>query len=677
MTAPSGVEWSDGQQQAVVEWLDYDLRQALLARSSLERQWRDWLDQYRANPKQPTKDFPFVGASNRVLPITATDVDQLFASFMQTIHATDYLWVCEAMNERWVKTSKPMQDFLAFLDRSILKMYSVNTKVILEMVKLGTGIYEHGWTHTSRAMMTYGPGGKPIKVEQVVSRPFVDWVPLVDFIIPPYATAVQADVQGGAPWVGKRVRIPVRRLKQWAEQTAVSAPKIDPMKLATVLAYEEMAQTEYALKVQEQDYNKRPRNVTIDFDKDGSSAESSRNPGGAGVVVREVELFELHVRCQTGRKTDDDVILWFHHPTRTVLRATYLPFHHGQRPFEVVRYFPTEGFYGIGVCEQNEMFQKELSDLFNFTHDNVMLTNSRMIVARHGANISVGEPIYPWKIWFTDGDVRQDFGIFPMADIYPSLPQLIQFVQALKERRSGVGDLQLGTLQSLPSRTPATTTQALLAEGKRRPDLTIKDLRYSGLGTIGLRLLQLCQQYIGQAGSDAQQYLTLATDLLGVPEGSEVAAKLSTPLENAELGLGVTISATSSTANKDVKTEQLNGLLALQTNVNQQMMGMMQMVMQMPNSPVARMAVEMMESTNELTSRIYEQHDIRNPETLQPDLSEAEAIAGTAAPAGAPLGPQQLGPGGTPGAPGVPGMAGVPAGVGGPGNGAGPTGPFG
>src|SRR5256886_12755857 len=64
------------------------------------------------------------------------------------------------------------------------------------------------------------------------------------------------------------------------------------------------------------------------------------------------------------------------------------------------------------------------------------------------------------------------------------------------ERRTGISDIQLGNLQALPGRTPATTMLSLLQEGSRRPDLTLKDMRYEGLSHVGLRLLQLCQQFV-------------------------------------------------------------------------------------------------------------------------------------------------------------------------------------
>ena len=197
-------------------------------------------------------------------------------------------------------------------------------------------------------------------------------------------------------------------------------------------------------------------------------------------------------------KTDageEDIVVWFHQPTRKIVRAVYAYYTHGQRPYDVVRYFPSDGFYGIGVCQQKEVFQKMSSDLHNFSWDNIILANSRMVVAKSGSNIAPGEPFYPNKVWIVDDDVNKSFGVFPMADIYPSLPLLQSQVQSLGERRTGISDIQLGNIQELPGRTPATTMLSLLQEGNRRPDLTIKDMRYEGLSTVGLRIIQLIQQY--------------------------------------------------------------------------------------------------------------------------------------------------------------------------------------
>lgn len=651
------VKWGPGKKQAFLDWMDYELTSANQARMGLEAQWRQWLIQYRPPAKSQTKSFPYEGAFGYTLPLTAGDVDPLFASFMQTLHASEDLWSVQALNERWEDAAKPMQDFLTWLDHSVLKMYQVNKKALLEMVKLGTAIYKTGWTYEKRPYRTYDSQGKFKIVSRVVSRPFVDHVSLADFIIPPSATAIQPDDQGGAAWVAERVRVNVQRLRSIANASDPLVPMMAKEDLDLVLAMEERVLTLHREQIQALDYQRKTIQAGQSFDRDVPVGITTGS-GGVAPYVREVELYEIHARFPTQGDSEDDIIVLYHKPTRTVLRAQYQPFHHGQRPYDAVRYFPGDGFYGIGVCEQKEMFQSLASDLFNFTGDNVLLVNSRTYATRAGSNIAPGEPIFPGKIFVTDGPPKDDLVAMAMAEVYPSLPQLIQFVLSIGRERTGVSDLQRGSLESLPSRTPASSLQSLLQEGKRRPDLTIKDLRYSGISTIGLRMIQLMQQYIGRVKENsvgAEQYLRLAVEVLGLPEGQLVVEKLQTPLEDAALGLGVSINAVSGTANKDMERQTLQNLLALNTQVGPQMIQMMQMAMQMNGSPVGQAALEVAQGTAKLYTKLLEQHDIRDPESITPEIPEALPPAGV--------------PGGDPNAQGVggqPGMAGVQEGAGAP-----------
>ena len=144
---PESIKWGLKREGKFVEYLDAELRDGISARDPLLQQWLRWLAQYAAPAEQSQKNFPYEGAANYVLPLTATDVDQLFAKFVQTIHAPEDLWTITPMNERWVDTAKPLQDMLTWLDRNILKMFNVNKRVILEMTKLGTGIYKTGWDY--------------------------------------------------------------------------------------------------------------------------------------------------------------------------------------------------------------------------------------------------------------------------------------------------------------------------------------------------------------------------------------------------------------------------------------------------------------------------------------------------------------------------------------------------
>src|SRR5438874_1108248 len=85
----------------------------------------------------------------------------------QTATTAAKLWTLEPLNERWVNAAKPLQDYLTWLDHSLLKMWNVNKRVILEATKLGTAIYKTGWLYDRRPTWTYDAQGKRIKAERV------------------------------------------------------------------------------------------------------------------------------------------------------------------------------------------------------------------------------------------------------------------------------------------------------------------------------------------------------------------------------------------------------------------------------------------------------------------------------------------------------------------------------
>lgn len=662
------VAWGPGREQAFIDYIDHELIQAQSARAGLDRQHRNWLAQYRVSAKNATRRFPYEGASNYTLPLTAIDVDILYASFMQTVHAPENVWTTAALNERWIRAAKPLQDFLTLLDQRVLKMYNVNKRVFLETTKLGTGIYKTGWTYERRPIWTYDSAGKRIRATKIISKPFVDHVRLSDFYLPAYAYAIEPDEQGGAPWTAERLRIPLGRLYALAEQTTPAMPAVRRDVLDLIRRFEESDKPPTDVKIQELDFARRgdpssPTKLDGDaFDKD----QETGSPGGGGTQrPKEIELWEIHARFATrDGHNEDDVEVWYHQPTRRIVRAMYSRYHHGKRPYDKIVYFPGDGFFGIGVCEQKEMFQALGSDLANFSLDNVLLANSRMQVASADANIGPGEPVYPGKTWIVDGDVRQKFGIFPMADIYPSLPMTQQFFAALGEKRTGIGDIQAGQLQNLPGRTPATTMMSLLAEGKRRPDLTIKDMRYEGLSAVGLKVLQLCQQYISSpVNFEGETWLQMMVDTLGMPEGAAVAEKFRMPAEPVELGVGVQLTATSGTANKEVAQQGALALLQLSTQVGPQFIQLVQIAMQAQGTPLGDVALNVAQGMNELYRRTLEQFDVRNVEDILP-LADALAAQPPAGTNGAPAQSLPAGAGGDPASAFNPAMAALFSGVG-------------
>ena len=602
---PEPLNWGQGVKEGFVEYFATDLQRALNDRSSLERRWAKYLDQYRAPTQTAIKTFPWHGASNRTLPFTAMNADPLIARFVTTLTTPQNLWTLQPLNERWVKAAKPMQDFLQYLSKTSLHMHDVLYRFNLEFVKLGTGIFKTGWAFERRQSLGYGPDGKLTRVPKMLSQPFVDHVSLLDFVIPADCYNIQPDEQGGAPWVAERFYLRVPAFLARAQGQSPFLPDYDPEAVAKVVKY-----------------------VETTSGGSGNVEETRfRLDDNQPSHLERIELYEGHCRFDaTGQGTVDDITVVFHLPSRTILRAVLQPYRHGQRPYEVARYFRGDGFYGIGECEQSEMFQESLTTLLNYQFDNVLAVNAPMIGVKLGANVVANEPIYPLKQWILD-DPSKDIREIKLSEVYQSLPTLAAMIQAWGERRTGMTDIQQGDIQRLPSRTPATTMVGLMQEGNRRFDLSLKDQR-DALDRIGCRILQNCQQFMGEPTQNpqAEWQLAMTVMMLGQPEGGYVAEKLLLPIEEIEAGLGVSVTATTGSANKEVEKQNFLALLNLQAQMFVPLYLQLSQILANPSlqimAPVVvQTAAQLFTGTVELEKRLYEQFDQRNIEELVPNVA--------------------------------------------------------
>jgi hypothetical protein len=250
---------------------------------------------------------------------------------------------------------------------------------------------------------------------------------------------------------------------------------------------------------------------------------------------------------------------------------------------------------------------------------------------------------------------------------YMGLDKLRADYTYIGRQRTGVSDLNSGNISNLPSRTPATAVQSLLEEGARRPDLTLKSLRRC-LSEVGLRVIQLLQQN-AQPGhaANGEAILQASMQILGDEAGLSVVSKLGLPLEQAEYGVGVSLTATSATANKELAKQSLMGLIQLKQQTGPWYSQLMQMALQFQGTPIGQVALDNLQGMAFLEKRLFEQFDIRNLAEVVPTIPKDPVQSITD-----PLAALQLLPGGlggAPGAEGAPGMApaGGPPGAGGPG----------
>jgi len=593
------VKWSPGKKNEFRLFMRQELDRVISQRADLERVWRQRLETYRAKKEDAVAHYPFEGASSITYPLAAMTLDPILARYMTSIHATDNLWSLKALNEKWIDLAKPLQDYLQWLDLNILKMRLVNQRAFLEMLKLGTAVYKVGWRYERRNIYGYDQNKNRVRKVQIIDKPFVDHVLLNNFFIPSEARSHLPDEQGGAHWVAERHRMRPQELESMAKGQEPFLPNFDPN------------ETQKAIDNQKVELNEFDRKVIDLEDRDATLTK---------LLGRPIDIWEVHARWDTtGNGNEEDIVVYFHRESHAILRATYEPLH--QRPYSVIRYFPADGFYGIGVVEQAEVHQDALSDILNFNIDKIMLSNTPMLAVAEGANVVPDEPIFPGKQWHL-ADPKNDINpFFMVAPGSFDVQNLINFLHETSERRTGVTELQMGSITGLPSRTPAQTVQSLLAQGNTRFDMSMQDLRFGGLSEVGQRVLQNLQiQTLDLVNNpEAQAYTELAVQVLGEPEGRYVAQTLSIPFESIDLGIGVQLTATSGANNKELMKQSNLALLQILSQVYPQFIQLAQLIQQ--GGLVGEVAKQAFMGGQELVTRVLEQFDVRNPEEIVPNLT--------------------------------------------------------
>ena len=625
------VKWAAGTEADFVDWLHHEMHNTMGDRAALQTKWSDNIVQWKARViGDGVADVPFAGASDIEMPLTARHVDPVYADFMQTIHLPQDFWSVVGKRPDTVDIAKPIQEFLSRVERNYVRMRQINTKAFLDLIIHGTCIYKDLILHDRRKVRSMTDEVVP----QLRHQPAVQHVPLEQFIIPAYAYDVNPDAaNGAAPWVAQEFYLTPVKLR---ERSANDAPWLP--------GYDKTA-TDYVLSWEEDTLGERPVRETV-------QQEDQYQPW----QHRRITLYEVWARFDVDDDgIEEDIVCIWHHKSRTLLRCLVNPFLHGRRPFSVQPYLPGLGFYGIGMCDLDEWAQLASSRVLNNVIDNTLLANTIMIGAPQGMNIQPDEPIYPYKIW-TLGPQETLTGI-QMGRSNPGATQLLELFGQWSDQGSGVSELRQGDISNLPSRTPAATTMSMLQEGNKRFDMILGNLREGPLADIGVRMLQ----NMVQITKTDPRWKAFAVEALGKQDGAAVAQVLDGPVHDIESKFGLTVTATSSQANKEVEKQSLVFLAQLM----QQMYPAQMQYAKLLGDPQLQLAtaVAAYKGTVELQRRILEAHDIQNPDQYVPQLATG----------GQPTMQPPMGPGGP--VAGAPGMAG---GLSGPVPPGGPTaaGPF-
>jgi len=577
------VQLEEAKVEEVIRWLDEQIRRVKSDRGGLDQKILEWDRQYEAIPEEASKNFPWPEASNIIVPVTATAVESVMARLIGSVFGGKELWTAIAKSPEWVDLSDPLARWLNWAADNVLGMYEVCQRWFISTAKYGTGILKLPWVEHFRDVKYMTNNGLYQERIKTHDGPLPEVVRLENFLFSSDAITTQ-DIQS-CEWVAHRTVRTYKYLKE--KENAGVYTNIDQIK---------------------------------DYKRSSSTDTEQQMEERTGVEPSEREDYELwEVWCSydiEGNGSLAELVITFHLDSGVPLRAVYNFYRHQERPFHIIRYMPRDNsLLGIGICQMLEDIQTEITAMHNQRIDNATLANTKVWKRRQGSGVDI-EDVYPGAI--IDVVEMEDIEPMDMGLTHDTLLQEEMHSNAIGEKRTGVSDYSVGRESSaIGSRATATSTMALIREGNKRFQMTIRDIR-NALGNIAHQTIQLYQQF---ATDNKVMY-----ELFSEEENRIVQEFFQLPEDLSYNSVRIDVPAISETENKEMERQAYLSLAGL---IRQFYEGLMQVVgiSENPEAPenVKKIAVHAANTSSEIFKRILESFDIADAESLAPDM---EALLG-------------------------------------------------
>jgi len=274
-------------------------------------------------------------------------------------------------------------------------------------------------------------------------------------------------------------------------------------------------------------------------------------------------------------------------------------------PLKLFRYGPRDyGIMGLGVMEMSQPYDNALYSLYNLLVDNFKVATMQCFAGRKGSGLKADTVIRPAKLFLLDDPVG-DLVPKPMGQAYQLNPAFTRMVWELGERRTGISDYALGRESAAAGgRATATGTLALIQEGQRRFDLTIRDFR-ENMDELGMFLLSMYYKHLDRR----QPYMVLGE------KGQWVQQFLDIPSEPPHLSLGIKSSMSHVALNKEVEKQDAMATFQLLQQYYQSVTQLLMLMAQVPPEVAATLQniaqaaalklKKVLETFGEMTPEVY------------------------------------------------------------------------
>lgn len=491
-----------------------------------EKKYAQWRKVYNGTPRTKDKDFPWQGASNIVIQVVGSYIDQLTAKIVMGTVAEDPLWAAGLLGS-WKRAEQAEEQRTAIQEHMIFSGLEPSYLNLMEKYPI--------WIRT---IIKYGLGAMKLMPELVVEQVaedvsadgkvnFTDYLrhdgpvalPLLfdDFIIP----ATQKELHR-YPMVAQRLK-----LQEYEVRRLLYDKSFDKAAVREVLRQPDMQGPD---KVEQEIENET-----------GAKTE----PGGK--LSDRWHLYECFFSYNINGKTFN-LIYTGHLKSRKPVKRVFNWLPENSIPYVTGRIGSDgERAYGFGFCEMLKDYQEEVTAIHNRRGDASTLANTNLLRAGSGSQLDSNFSIYPNAL------VTGEEGSIEAIPLGRTANETIKDEQQtlqLATDRAGVGPSASGSGSGTVTKKGQYTAMGafpVLQEGNTRANLNITEFRTSHY-TLG-RLKLLYDAHFGLR----EEYIQFF---------GERAKHLKKALENVRSGrIYLPIRAATGSVNKEI--EKQNEMLLL------------------------------------------------------------------------------------------------------------------
>lgn len=573
------------KEEEINEWLYKEITNALLARSNREKLWNDILELCEKQELSEKKDFPWPGAAYLMIGVIPTYIEEIKSKILSTMFAPRDPFTPRLTNNTFKDFVKPVRNFCTWAADNELDHKKLIKSAVTETLRLGDSATKTIYTRDVRTFMEYDPTiDKYVeRVRVMKDQPEHIHMRLKDFLFESIATSIDT-----ARWKGDRTPY------QWHELQA-GERRGDFVDVKRIQNWERA-------------------------DRDEQDTISDRAEGVEPVSFGIYDVWEIWFWWPLGNKGELYQLVWkFHLESKTCLRKEHAWFPAGLHPYDLLGFELREHrVYHRGVGEIAAPFQKEISAMHNQRLDAGTVANAKAFVRKPDGSTPSELQIRPGGTIPADNP-KEDIVPLDLGSKYDSTITDEEHTIKLLQQRLGLQDYM-----SADSMQGATSTNmlALLAEGKRRQDMFIDDVRVF-MSSLMTKALLLYQKY-----STGGQKAYMA---LGDKEGEAVQQVMSFPPEWLISGIAIDVTATTATSSRELDRQNKLSLFGMMT----QYYGQLTQYLMQANNPQlpdnVRLAMfRIVDGLTTMVEDILDDFDLRNTEELGISIAELTEAANQA-----------------------------------------------